>query len=393
MFLVGMQMAETGAAMARMSRALALSPGQQGVLVSLRFIGGVVIGLLLWAGHARVRVKAALAAALAVAASSGALLAVPSFAAAAVVAALRGLSVGAIIPLSGMFAAAQGRWPAGVVTSVVNASVSGGLVAVSAVAMLLSGVPGLTWQSYWLPASLVSVLLLVLLPRVEFPASGPKAAGSGAAGGTGAGGADAGDTQAAGPRVDEVRAQTAGAADPGGGRGSGQARAAGSGSDSHSDPPRIGEGVAGQPGRRSPARRTSWGLAVAGLLIVGSEGTLFGLLPAISAARGTVGLSGELYALLLMGGVLLGRTGGTFLFRVLSTPRVLAASTVFLAAVGLCWAFAPPLLPLWVGLIGIATASLFPGLVAFVSDERPESASATIAAIGWTGGLGGTGDF
>jgi MFS family permease len=343
MFLVGMQMAETGAAMARMSRALALSPGQQGVLVSLRFIGGVVIGLLLWAGHARVRVKAALAAALAVAASSGALLAVPSFAAAAVVAALRGLSVGAIIPLSGMFAAAQGRWPAGVVTSVVNASVSGGLVAVSAVAMLLSGVPGLTWQSYWLPASLVSVLLLVLLPRVEFPASGPKAAGSG--------------------------------------------------SDSHSDPPRIGEGVAGQPGRRSPARRTSWGLAVAGLLIVGSEGTLFGLLPAISAARGTVGLSGELYALLLMGGVLLGRTGGTFLFRVLSTPRVLAASTVFLAAVGLCWAFAPALLPLWVGLIGIATASLFPGLVAFVSDERPESASATIAAIGWTGGLGGTGDF
>ena len=52
MFLVGIEMAETGAALERMTRVLDLAPQQQGLLVSVRFIGGLFIGFALWAGHA-----------------------------------------------------------------------------------------------------------------------------------------------------------------------------------------------------------------------------------------------------------------------------------------------------------------------------------------------------
>jgi MFS family permease len=135
---------------------------------------------------------------------------------------------------------------------------------------------------------------------------------------------------------------------------------------------------------------TDWVLALAGLTLVGSESILLGLIPAQSAAVSSLSFSGEFYALVLMTAILVGRSLATVLFRITTTRRVIALSVALVTLGGAFWSLFPPLAPLFVFLSGLGTASLFPGLIAYVSENRPAKAGATIAAIGWTGGLGGT---
>ncbi|MFP4230975.1 MAG: MFS transporter, partial [Spirochaetaceae bacterium] len=169
MFLVGMQMAETGAALDHMARSLSLDSSEQGLLVSLRFVGGLVVGLFLWAGHARVRFSGALAVALGLVVLSGPLLFVESYAAALAIAGLRGLAMGTVIPLSGMFSAAQEMKPTGQVAAGVNAALSAGMVVLSLVATVFAATIGVGWQAYWAAASIMALLMLILLPFVAFP--------------------------------------------------------------------------------------------------------------------------------------------------------------------------------------------------------------------------------
>ena len=330
MFSVGMQMAETGAALERMTSDLGLDPGQQGLLVSVRFIGGILVGLVLWAGHARIRFRAILFWSLALVVMSGALLLVPTYPAALLLATLRGLSVGAIIPLSGMFGAAQQRWSPGLVASTVNAAVSAGLVLLSLVAVLLSTIPAIPWQAYWAVSSVIGIILLVLLPTVSFP-----------------GAPEAGFALGSSPPESPIT-------------------------------------------KASAASATDWALAAAGLMLVGSESILLGLIPAQSAAVSPLTFTGEFYALVLMTAIFVRRSLGTVLFRVATTSRVITVSVAVIATGGILWSLIPGLAPLSVFLSGLGTASFFPGLIAFVSETKPAKAGATIAAIGWTGGLGGT---
>ncbi|NBF40585.1 MAG: MFS transporter [Spirochaetes bacterium] len=349
MFLVGMEMAETGAALERMTTALDLTPSQQGLLVSLRFLGGLVVGLLLWAGHAHVRFKEALGVALILVVVSGPFLLFHSYGAALTVAILRGLSMGAVIPLSGMFAAAQRRWKPGQVAATVNATLSAGMVLLSLFATVLAATMDVSWEAYWVPASVLGAVLLLVLPFVVFPRSG-----AGARAGAGAGG---------GPSV---------AADAGGGPGAvtPERRRAHRGSD-------------------GPIAGTTWTYAAAGLLLVGSEGVLLGLMPAQTVLASGTRAGGELLALYLMAGVLVGRTAGTWLFSRFATVRVLTGSIAVLAAAAVVWTVFPSVAPAMLFVLGCATANLFPGIISHISHERPESAGATIASIGWTGGLGG----
>lgn len=339
MFLVGMEIAETGAALERMTRTLGLTPSQQGLLVSLRFAGGLVVGLLLWAGHAHVRFKQALAAALILVVLSGPFLLFASYKAALAVAILRGLSMGVVIPLSGMFAAAQRRWKPGQVAATVNATLSAGMVLLSLFATVLAATMDVRWQAYWAPASVLGAALLLLLPFVGFPraASGVSPGGDGAEG-----------TRATGERRLTNRRT------------------------------------------HGPIARTTWTYAAAGLLLVGSEGVLLGLMPAQTVLASGTGAGGELLALYLMAGVLVGRTAGTWLFDRYATVRVLTGSIAVLVAAAIAWTAVPSIAPAMLFVLGCATANLFPGMISHISHERPASAGATIASIGWTGGLGGT---
>lgn len=321
MFMVGIQIAETGAALERMTASLGLSSSQQGLLVSLRFIGGFVVGLLLWMGHAKVDFKLLLIVSLVVVCLTGPLLLVPSYEVVVLIAALRGLAMGVIIPLSGMFSAAQRSRPSGSVASVVNAALSAGLVIVSLFATVLAAGLEVSWEIYWAPASVLALLLLAVIPLISFPRS-PK--------------------------------------------------------------PPEGEKY------KHPAKHTVWGYSLAALFLVGSEGVLLGLMPAQSAVISESMLGGEFLALLLMTGVLLGRVVGTQLFKKISSARVIAGSVTTLIIAAAIWSIAPPAAPVLLFVLGFSTGNLFPGLVSHVSQTAPDEAGATIASMGWTGGLGGT---
>ncbi|MFO7780614.1 MAG: hypothetical protein R6W94_03225, partial [Spirochaetia bacterium] len=157
-----------------------------------------------------------------------------------------------------------------------------------------------------------------------------------------------------------------------------------------------GSARATREGRRAhrrahgPIVRTTWTYAAAGLLLVGSEGVLLGLMPAQTVVASGTGTGGELLALYLMAGVLVGRTAGTWLFSRFATVRVLTGSIVVLAAAAIGWTVFPSIAPAMLFVLGCATANLFPGIISHISHERPASAGATIASMGWTGGLGGT---
>ncbi len=341
MFLVGMQMAETGAALDHMARSLSLDSSEQGLLVSLRFVGGLVVGLFLWAGHARVRFSGALAVALGLVVLSGPLLFVESYAAALAIAGLRGLAMGTVIPLSGMFSAAQEMKPTGQVAAGVNAALSAGMVVLSLVATVFAATIGVGWQAYWAAASIMALLMLILLPFVAFPPV---------------------------PERGEDRPREQGA--------SSFARAG-----------RL-RGIIVYLTQLTQG--TTWSFAAAGLLLVGSEAVLLGLIPALTVRVAGGRFGGELLALLLMTGVLIGRVAGTVLFKRFTTMQVVTVSAVTVVVAALIWGLVSPLAPAMLVMLGVATGNLFPGMIAHISHARPSEASATIASIGWTGGLGGT---
>lgn len=323
MFLVGMQMAETGAALERISQQLALSQAQQGVLVSLRFVGGIALGLVLWVRSSQVPIKVLLVTSIAAVGASGLLLLVPSYRSALLVAFIRGVSVGAIIPLSGMFASAQTRWSPGFVAAVANAAVSGGLIVVSAIAVRLSDIAGIPWATYWAAPSVLSVALLLAAPQIRMP------------------------------------------------------------------DPTVRRGVPSLV--ESVLRVTDWRLAASGFFLVGGEAILWGLVPAQSAnlAGGTA--SGEVFALFLMAGVFAGRVGGAWWFR-RTGPQVIAYTSIAaLCAASAAWGAVGTARSIIVLCLGMATANIFPALIALTSAAPPQyNAPSTIAAVGWTGGLGGT---
>jgi fucose permease len=141
---------------------------------------------------------------------------------------------------------------------------------------------------------------------------------------------------------------------------------------------------------RNPLKTTNWAYAAAGLFLVGSEGTLLGLMPAQSVTVSSSGLGGEVLALLLMSGMFVGRVAGTKLFSVTTVTRVLTGSATILVVAAALWSLVPEAAPVMLFLLGCATANLFPGTISHISETHPWAASATIAALGCTGGLGGT---
>ncbi|MCG8479315.1 MAG: hypothetical protein MI724_09495 [Spirochaetales bacterium] len=175
MCMVGLMLGETGAALERITVELDMSPTRQGTLVASRFIGGILIGFLLWLDSSSLRIRRLVAASVLAVALSGLPLLRPTYGGALLTASIRGLAAGALIPLSGVFASSQRRWPTGFVSAIVNTSVSAGLVAVSLVSLHLSGIAGISWRAYWIAPSIVSLTILLVLPFVPFPEVGTVA--------------------------------------------------------------------------------------------------------------------------------------------------------------------------------------------------------------------------
>ena len=342
MFLVGMQMAEVGAVLGRLTRELSLTDSQQGLVVASRFIGGTICGILVWLFAAGRNIKLVLFLCLSIVVLTGPLLLINSYGGAFLIGLLRGAVVGSIIPLSGIFAAIQASRSVSTVTALVNAAVSAGLVTLGAAALWFSTIEGLAWQIYWLPPSIGSLIWLAFLPMVTFPRS-PAATAT--------------------PR-----------------RGNGAAES------------NVTGNVARGGLRRVAAllRQTPWSLAIVGFLVVGSEAVFLGLIPARSAQLAAIGGEGEFFALILMTGVLVGRLGAPKVFQRLPTATVFYLSAASLCVVSLLWTVLPNASLLWVFLMGLSTAALFPSLVSFIAAVRPKVAEAGIAAAGWNGGAGGT---
>ena len=307
---------ETGAAMERITVALDVSPTRQGVLVSARFIGGILIGFLLWLDSSALRLRLLVFVSVGAVAVSGLALLRPTYGGALLTAAVRGLAAGALIPLSGVFSSSQKRWPTGFVSAVVNTSLSAGLVIVSVVSIALARIATISWRAYWIAPSVLSLVILVVLPFTHFPVA---ARGGGA-------------------------------------------------------------------GRRT----TNWTLALAGLLLIGSEAVLLGWMPAQSAILAQNGRSGEWFALLVMLGIFVGRVLSIFVFRRVRAFSVLLVSAFAIIASGAGWIVWREAAWLTILLSGLATSALFPALVSTTAEVDPTGATATITALGWTGAVGGT---
>ena len=335
MLTVGTLLAETGASLGLLVRQLDLSPTQQGNLVSARFFGGVVFGLLLWIRASTISLGRWMQATLLLTVVAGALLAVEGYWAAYLGALIRGFSAGFVIPAAGVYASGQERWNAGTVAAAVNAALSAGLVAVSAFALVISGVSGVLWQWYWMagPALAVPTLILgamggaAIVPLPVPPAS-------------------------PGQRVKKLLRGTRWRF----------ALAAfftvGTESVLFGLIPRLSETIA-----------------------AGGTGSK------ISAFSWTT----EQYALAVMVGVLVGRIVGTRVLRRVAASRILLISAAGLVLFGVMWSVAPPALVAVAALgFGLATANFFPALVGAVSEELGPTAPTTVASMGWTGASGGT---
>lgn len=169
MAMAGLLLGETGAALERITAELAISPTRQGVLVASRFVGGILIGLLLWLDSSALRLRTLVIVSVSAVAASGLTLLRPTYGGALLTASVRGLAAGALIPLSGVFASSQRRWPTGFVSAIVNTSLSAGLVGVSALSIYLSRIADVSWRTYWVAPSLLSLAILVVLPFVRMP--------------------------------------------------------------------------------------------------------------------------------------------------------------------------------------------------------------------------------
>lgn len=330
MLMVGLQIGETGAALDLMTRSLSLTDGQQAAIVSLRAFGGVVSGLVIWLAAMRLRIGLILGMVHVSILASALLLPSGTYASALLISAIRGIAAGAVVPLSGIFASRQQDRPSGEVAATVNAAVSAGLFAVSGFAAILAATNEPDWRLYWIPSVAVSTLLLLMLPRSGFTGRAAQSRNP--------------ETAARLPLATRLRNQVSG---------------------------------------------TAWVFAIAVFFLVGAEIMIFGLVPARSVARGPIQLSGEFYALAVMGGVLVGRIMASGLLNRFLPGSVAASAGTGVIASAALWTLIPRLTLLWVLCMGLATASFFPAMVGLVSRAVPSRAARTIGAAGWTGGLGG----
>jgi hypothetical protein len=357
MVTVGMLIAETGASLDLLVHTLDLTETQQGSIISARFLGGVAFGLFLWVRAARVPLGRWFQGSLLLTIVTVPLLFMQTFPGAYLAALLRGLTAGFVIPAAGMYATAQRRWSVGMISGIVNAALSGGLVLVSVAAFSISRGALARWEIYWGMAPLVAIITLLVgyLGGASIPSSastGTEVAGDGSA-------ADAPVRPAGPPAV-----------------------------------PSLLTGV------RRLAGQTASPFAAAAFFIVGTESILFGLMPRLSALLAVERSlssatrwvwSTEQYALAVMAGVFVGRVGGSFILRVVRPGHVLIASVASLLAFGLLWIIAPPpLIALSALGFGLSTANFFPALVGAVAVALERRAPTTIAAMGWTGAGGGT---
>ncbi|HKK47773.1 MAG TPA: hypothetical protein VJ932_01665, partial [Alkalispirochaeta sp.] len=162
MVTVGTLLAETGASLDLMVRSLSLSEAQQGNLVSARFFGGVVCGLILWIRATTIPLGRWMQATLVLTLATAPLLLINSYLAAYTGALVRGFTAGFVIPAAGVYAASQTRWNAGMIAGVANAALSGGLVLVSAVALGISTTEWARWEYYWVVGPVLAVPTLLI---------------------------------------------------------------------------------------------------------------------------------------------------------------------------------------------------------------------------------------
>jgi MFS family permease len=338
MITVGTLLAETGASLDLMVRHLDLSEAQQGNLVSARFFGGVIFGLVLWVRATTIPLGRWMQGTLIVTLATAPLLLVDSYLAAYTGGLLRGFTAGFVIPAAGVYAASQTRWNVGMIAGVANAALSGGLVLVSVVALGISTMDWARWEYYWALGPILAVPTLVI--------------------GHLGGAAIAPIPQKTAPSLRSVRE-------------------------------RVSTLVVG----------TTWPFAAAAFFTVGTESIFFGLIPRLSsilAATRSSMTTGwvwttEEYALTVMVGVLVGRVTGSYLLKHVKPRIVLIWSMGAMAVAGATWATLPaPALAIAVFGFGLATANLFPALIGAVSNALGGDASTTVAAMGWAGASGGT---
>ncbi|MFW5827408.1 MAG: hypothetical protein ACOCU4_04915, partial [Alkalispirochaeta sp.] len=161
MITVGTLLAETGASLDLMVRHLGLSEAQQGNLVSARFFGGVVFGLVLWVRATTIPLGRWMQGTIVLTVATAPLLLIDSYLAAYTGALVRGFTAGFVIPAAGVYAASQTRWNVGVIAGVANAALSGGLVLVSVVALAISTAEWARWEYYWALGPVLAVPTLV----------------------------------------------------------------------------------------------------------------------------------------------------------------------------------------------------------------------------------------
>ncbi len=320
-------MAETGVTLLHVSRELSLSAAQEGLIVSSRFVGGIVVGLILWTRREVVPIRPTLLIANAVVAISGVLLLIPGLESLLAVSALRGLVAGFVIPLAGMFSSLQRRWRPGFVAALTNAALSFGLFALAAVGTVLGFLRGMEvpWRVYWVAGPIVAIasILVGSFARIATPSA-------------------------------QRRKNTQGAL-------------------------------------RLLVSETSWRFTTIGFFMVGIEASLFGLLPAVSARAAITGPQlAEVYALAVLGGVLVGRLSSTAWLPLFHPAMIVKSSVLVLATFGTIWwsGVLSPLISLF--FVGLGTSVLFPSTLALIIARLGVHAPRTIAATGWSGGVGGT---
>lgn len=369
MATAGLLIGETGASLSLMVDSLSLDASAQGSIVAVRFIGGVVCGLLLWVRARTLPLGRGIQISLLATVVTTPLLMAGSYAAAWTVALVRGLTVGFVIPASGVFASRQQRWSTGGAAAIMNAALSAGLVLVSVIALLLSGGSGQRWELYWLVGPVLALVTLLV-------------------GWAGGAVMVAEDNRRAGRR------SRATGAVPDAATTSPQAPLPGRDGRSHAD------SGAGSASPREPlpaairrlAQATVWRFSLASFFIVGTESVLLGLMPRLTALAGPgTGAATERFALAVMLGILAGRLLGTAILRRVQPQAVVTTSVLALLAAGAFWSVAGgPVLGPAMFLMGLATANVFPSVVGVISRSLGSEAPVTVASMGWMGGLGGT---
>lgn len=323
-FLAG----ETGPALAALSRQVGLSPVQEGLVVSIRFVGSFVASLLVWFFSRAPRIRALVAAALALIAASSLLLPAGTYSAALLVAGFRGISLGVLVTMMGVFVSDRTQGRPAVTAAALNASVSVGLVLPATLGIFLAGHMSTPWQAYWVPSAVAATVAFFLVAGTQFDRS----------------------------------------------------------PDQQSYPVTV----AGRRTLWSVLPRTQWGLAATVFLIVGTEAILLGLLPAVGSRLNNGSAAAEGLAFSFMGAIFVGRFAGLLWVRLIRLSGLLVLLAILITPAVIAWGAAGQsgMYVLTAGL-GLLSAPLYPAIVGFISEGPAARRRATSAAAGWAGGLGG----